>query len=329
MATYLSLKTVWDVSVFGNRDSFTFLIASYSVTREFPGDNPFSTVIIDEPIIIGNEKVNTLFIRILNYSSRFAVAGKAVFQVEIETSFGYWFDLQAHDRKAYNQENKRVADEFLARVEKYYPGLSTKVDVIDVATPYTTWRCTLNRKGAWLMTSDIIWNVLSEGYQGLRTSIWLDSGLCVAVYRPACIPAAMPSSSFAKTRKRNLPLRAVHLDRHIMNEALIAPCGMNCAICSGFLAFKHDVKNKVIKMRITERVDFTRSNIRNISELVRGFHLKDHIVNVLNGGPTSLVEIAEFIQKGENSVRAILSKHKNVFTQIGKDKWGGLTVDTQ
>ena len=33
-----------------------------------------------------------------------------------------------------------------------------------------------------------------------------------------------------------------------MNEELVAPCGMNCGICSGYLAFKYDVKNKGIKM---------------------------------------------------------------------------------
>jgi hypothetical protein len=33
-----------------------------------------------------------------------------------------------------------------------------------------------------------------------------------------------------------------------MNKELIAPCGMNCAICSGYLAFKHDVKSKGIRM---------------------------------------------------------------------------------
>jgi hypothetical protein len=33
-----------------------------------------------------------------------------------------------------------------------------------------------------------------------------------------------------------------------MNEELIAPCGMNCAICSGYLAMKHDVKAKGVKM---------------------------------------------------------------------------------
>ena len=33
-----------------------------------------------------------------------------------------------------------------------------------------------------------------------------------------------------------------------MNEDLIAPCGMNCAVCSGYLAFVNDVRNKGIRM---------------------------------------------------------------------------------
>jgi len=33
-----------------------------------------------------------------------------------------------------------------------------------------------------------------------------------------------------------------------MKEELIAPCGMNCTICSGYLAYRHDVKSKEIKM---------------------------------------------------------------------------------
>src|SRR4030042_610894 len=32
-----------------------------------------------------------------------------------------------------------------------------------------------------------------------------------------------------------------------MNEELIAPCGMNCGICGGYLAHKYDVKSKGIR----------------------------------------------------------------------------------
>ena len=32
------------------------------------------------------------------------------------------------------------------------------------------------------------------------------------------------------------------------SEELIAPCGMNCGLCSGYLALKHDLKAKGIRM---------------------------------------------------------------------------------
>ena len=37
-----------------------------------------------------------------------------------------------------------------------------------------------------------------------------------------------------------------------MKKELIAPCGMNCAICSGYLALRHNVKNKGIRMPYCE-----------------------------------------------------------------------------
>jgi hypothetical protein len=33
-----------------------------------------------------------------------------------------------------------------------------------------------------------------------------------------------------------------------MDEVLIAPCGMNCGICSGYLALKNDVKSRGVRM---------------------------------------------------------------------------------
>ena len=33
-----------------------------------------------------------------------------------------------------------------------------------------------------------------------------------------------------------------------MKEELIAPCGMNCSICSGYLALLYNVKDKGLKM---------------------------------------------------------------------------------
>jgi phytoene dehydrogenase-like protein len=148
-----------------------FLTVSYGVAREFSADSTFSTIVLADPVTVGAEKVRMLFLRILNYSGRFAPPGKSVIQVEIEADFDYWFNLQARDRPTYDREKKRLADEFMTRLEEYYPGLMSQVEVVDVATPYTTWRYTLNRKGAWgawLMTTGVIKERIERKLPGLK-----------------------------------------------------------------------------------------------------------------------------------------------------------------
>ena len=82
-------------------------------------------------------------------------AGKTVIQPAFETEWAYWNDLRAADRGRYEAEKERVAAEVLSRLEVHYPGLSSQVEMTDVATPYTTWRYTLNWQGVdggWLPT---------------------------------------------------------------------------------------------------------------------------------------------------------------------------------
>ncbi len=148
-----------------------FLTVSYGISREFTDDLPFTTIVLDKPVTIGSEKVKAFFIRILNYSSHFAPQGKTVLQVEVETGFDYWQNLQSENRGIYDLEKKRLADEFLSHLEKYYPGLSSQVEMVDVATPYTTWRYTLNREGAWgawLMTPEMFKERIERKLPGLK-----------------------------------------------------------------------------------------------------------------------------------------------------------------
>lgn len=126
-----------------------FLTASFGVACDLSKEAPFSTIVLDKPINIGGSQIRSLFLRILNYGQAFAPAGKTLVQVEIETSFDYWIDLQSGDRAAYDREKRRLAAEFLNVLDTILPGLSSRVEVADVATPYTMWRYTLNRGGAW------------------------------------------------------------------------------------------------------------------------------------------------------------------------------------
>lgn len=146
------------------------LMISYGVAQEFPDEPPFATIFLEQPLIIGPQMVDGIMIRTFNYSPRFAPLGKTVLQVEFETEWDYWHNLQREDRALYDAEKKRVAAEVLQRLEAHYPGISSSVEVTDVSTPYTTWRYTLNHEGAWegwLMTPEAIRTSIERTLPGL------------------------------------------------------------------------------------------------------------------------------------------------------------------
>lgn len=147
------------------------LMISYGVAREFPGEPAFAALALERPLTIGAQQVSNLMVRTFNYSRRFAPQGKTVVQAELETEWDHWNNLRRNDREAYDAEKQRVAAEVLERLEAHYPGLSAAVEMTDVATPYTTWRYTLNHKGAWegwLMTPQTLRTTIERTLPGLE-----------------------------------------------------------------------------------------------------------------------------------------------------------------
>ncbi|MBM4452396.1 MAG: NAD(P)/FAD-dependent oxidoreductase [Chloroflexi bacterium] len=145
------------------------LMVSFGVAREFPDDPHMSFIILKDAITVGNQEIVGFSLRIFNYSTGFAPRGKTVVQVMLETEWDFWNDLQ-EDRQRYEAEKQRVAKKVLARLEAHYPGISSLVEVTDVVTPYTTWRYTLNYKGAymgWLPTPKALMTTIPRTLPGL------------------------------------------------------------------------------------------------------------------------------------------------------------------
>jgi phytoene dehydrogenase-like protein len=146
------------------------MMISYGVAREFSGEPPFGTIQLENPLSLGEQTVSGFMTRIFNYSRRFAPPGKTVVQVEFDTEWDYWNNLQQQDRAAYDAEKERMAAEVLQRLEAHYPDISSLVEVTDVATPYTTWRYTLNHEAAWegwLMTPEAMRTTIERTLPGL------------------------------------------------------------------------------------------------------------------------------------------------------------------
>ena len=147
-------------------------MVSFGVRREFPGEPPFGVVMLEHPFTAAGQTIGDIFIRIFNYSPRFAPPGKSVVQVEFESQWENWHALRNEGADRYEAEKERVAQEVLERLERHYPGIAAQVEVTDVVTPYTTWRYTRNRRGAWggwLPTPEAINTRLKRTLPGLQS----------------------------------------------------------------------------------------------------------------------------------------------------------------
>ncbi len=146
------------------------VLATYGVNRK-PGHEPWLRAIkLKKPLEVGGSRVETIFLRSFNHSIKFAPQGKSVVQVTFDTDSEYWFELR-NDLAAYKAEKERIASELLHWAEAHYPGISNQVEASDVATPYTTWRYTLNRKAAymgWMPTEEVLMGRVEKTLPGLE-----------------------------------------------------------------------------------------------------------------------------------------------------------------
>lgn len=146
------------------------ITVSFGVTREFPGEPPLNFLLLKTPLEIGNVTLTGFPIRLFNYGSKFSPPGKTVVQALLHAEWNYWNELR-NDRPRYEAEKQRVTTEVLARLEPHYPGITAQVEVTDIATPYTTWRYTLNHQGSfmgWLPTPKALRAQVDKTLPGLE-----------------------------------------------------------------------------------------------------------------------------------------------------------------
>ena len=158
------------------------VVASYGVAHAFPGQPSVCTVRLARPLAVGGREVDALACRVFD-DPTLAPKGKTVVQAMFETSFDYWNDLQKEDRTRYEMEKGRVAAQVLDRLEERLPGLSTHVEMTDVATPYTFWHHTRNHRGSyegWLLTPQHMRKAVPKTLPGLRdfymAGQWVEPG---------------------------------------------------------------------------------------------------------------------------------------------------------
>jgi len=143
---------------------------SLGVARTFKNQPPMIIHLLKNPIQIAERQINCLPIKIFNYGENFAPKGKTVIQVMLETDWNHWHTLR-QNQEEYNDEKKRTLNTIIHQLESIYPDISKQIEMTDIATPYTTWRYTLNDKGSpmgWLLTKKTLMEQIPRTLPGLK-----------------------------------------------------------------------------------------------------------------------------------------------------------------
>lgn len=91
------------------------------------------------------------------YSRGFAPPGKSIVHCTYFTDFAYWKRLRVEDRARYRAEKSKVADFVQVFLERRYPGLRDKTEIVNVTSPATMERYTGNHGG-----SILAWKAFTE-----------------------------------------------------------------------------------------------------------------------------------------------------------------------
>ena len=157
-------------------DSFqpfpSLILVGLGVNRSF-AQEPYSVAgriwRLREPIMVGDRRGDWLSMHIYNQDPTFAPAGKTVVTSGLLADYGYWSALRER-KDDYEARKQELAREVIRRMDEKYPGLAGQVEAIDVATPATFHRYTLNWRGSfegWMATPANWLQHLSKTLPGL------------------------------------------------------------------------------------------------------------------------------------------------------------------
>jgi phytoene dehydrogenase-like protein len=152
-----------------NWELFTPIVqVSFGINREIKSDIPVETWLANE-LSIGKTKVKNGY-SMMNYcyDTTMAPEGKTVIVIRYESPWDLWKDMNETE---YAEEKEQIRKDASAILEKRYPGITSYVEVTDVATPLTDVKYTGVWKGSYegfLPSSKNLMDNLSMKLPGLK-----------------------------------------------------------------------------------------------------------------------------------------------------------------
>jgi phytoene dehydrogenase-like protein len=128
---------------------------SVGVDRDLSSEPTDIKYFLEEPVAIAGKKRDHLLVRHYCFDPSLSPPCKSVVVVQIPSPYEYWERLR-RDPVRYKAEKEAVATTIIGQLENRFPGISGRIEVVDVSTPITTKRYTGNWQGSimgWLATN--------------------------------------------------------------------------------------------------------------------------------------------------------------------------------
>jgi phytoene dehydrogenase-like protein len=122
-----------------------------------------------KPCTVAGKERTFLNLHLYNFDPTLAPPGKNVAVVAFGTNYDYWKKLRENP-DAYNAEKEKIAHEVVAGLEERFPGITTQIEMRDVATPITWERYTGNWRGAyegWMLDAESLMSEMKKTLPGL------------------------------------------------------------------------------------------------------------------------------------------------------------------
>lgn len=159
---------------------------SLGVARDFSGEPSVLKFLLADPIHVGGVDLHELTLRHYCFDPSAAPRGKSALTISFYTDFDYWKTLE-NDPARLSAEKDAIVDKMIAELDRHYPGLHNRVEVVDVITPLATEKRTANQQGSvqgWMITPETIHFMLGasmrRAVKGLRNFAmvgqWVDPG---------------------------------------------------------------------------------------------------------------------------------------------------------
>ena len=121
---------------------------------------------LDPPIDFGDGIHEFILIHIYNFAPGNSPENRTQVKVMYPSGFDYWSEIKSKGKDIYKKEKERVTSLVLEALERYFPGFTDTVDMVDIATPLTFHRYTANQEG-----SLIAWAAVPETPMMLKKKI--------------------------------------------------------------------------------------------------------------------------------------------------------------